>query len=452
MDVTLITTHRCNLACEYCYAGEHHRNEMDDETMEKALDLLYADGADTAQLSFFGGEPFLAFERIAKAIDGARERADFLGRTLTLQCTTNGTLLSKKQLDLIIHSGMQVTVSLDGIQEAHDLTRRKSGGGSSFDAVYAGLRLLLDSGLSPSVLMVITPETAPFLFRSTRWLWEEGVEDLRLNLSLRANWNKEARDTLKRELVAVGRELLFRRLRGEKVAIDAIDEALQKGACGGERGKKTLQVVVGTSGNLYPCAPMVGEDRDSGPEARLRLGHISDSPEQIVSRVRGDGAGCGDGEACTCASYIETGDRGQAGPNGLWFHRVSVEVSRAVQAGLASARSQEPPAKDRRKLLQGILMGAAGLAVAGGLVAVLLPKEAPEARLRTAGAMARPDTTPTSAPVNEEPPVTETQSEPLPPRIPAGKMMSPRVEPEAPIVKTPSVKTRGKMVRPKDHK
>ena len=450
MDVTLITTHRCNLACEYCYAGEHHRNEMDDETMEQALDLLYADGANSAQLSFFGGEPFLTFERIAKAIAGAQERAEFLGRGLTLQCTTNGTLLNKKQLDLILHSGMQVTISLDGVQEAHDLTRRRAGGGSSFDSVYAGLRLLLDSGLSPSVLMVLTPETAPFLFRSVRWLWEEGVEDVRLNLSHGAKWSKEAKDTLKKELVAVGRELLFRRLRGETVAVDAIDAALHKSACGGERGKKTLQVVVGTSGNLYPCAPMVGEDRDNGPEARLRLGHLQDSPEQIVSRVRGDGAGCGDGGACACASYLETGDRETAGPNGLWFHRVSVEVSMAVQAGLDSATHQDPAPKSRRRLLQSLLVGAAGLAVAGGLVAALLPRSTPPSA---------PASCPSPQSVTPErvvPPavISAPTSTPVP-RIPAGKMMRPVVKgdmkaPPIPAEEAPRLKLRGKLARPKN--
>lgn len=455
MDVTLITTHRCNLACEYCYAGEHYRREMDDATMEKALDLLYVDGANISQLSFFGGEPFLAFERMAKAIQGAKERAEFLGRRLVLQCTTNGTLIGKKQLDLIVHHGMKITVSLDGIQEAHDLTRRRAGGGSSFDAVYAGLRSLLDAQVSPSVLMVVTPQTAPFFFRSVRWLWEEGVEDVRVNLSLRDRWSKEDKDLIKKELIAIGRELLYRRLRGENVRIDAIDDAMQKSACGGERGQKRLQVVVATGGNLYPCAPMVGEDRDEGPEATLRIGHIDNGPEAILAGVHHDGAGCGDGEACACAAYLETGDREQSGPNGLWFHRVSVEVSMAVSAGLAKAKQahEEPvaPSKNRRKLLQSLLLGAAGLAVAGGLVSTLLPKQ-------PTSACSVPQT---SSPETKRPMVPGS----MPVMTPPGKLMAPAPEPEPEIrvkgeLKAPStmpapskeesVKLRGKIAKPKN--
>ncbi len=54
-------TARCNLACTDCYAGDHHLAEMTGEVRGRATELLFADGAEVAQLGFFGGEPFLAF-------------------------------------------------------------------------------------------------------------------------------------------------------------------------------------------------------------------------------------------------------------------------------------------------------------------------------------------------------------------------------------------------------
>src|SRR5688572_29279887 len=107
MDVTLVLTHRCNLACDYCYAGEHFKQEMDAATRERALDLLYSDGAGTAQLSFFGGEPFLAFPAMRAAVDGARERAAGLGKKLLLQCTTNGSVLTEEHARFVVESGMR---------------------------------------------------------------------------------------------------------------------------------------------------------------------------------------------------------------------------------------------------------------------------------------------------------------------------------------------------------
>src|SRR5262249_34370678 len=107
MDVTLVLTHRCNLACTYCYAGDHHAAEMDDATMERALDLLYADGADRAQLSFFGGEPFVAFAAMRRAVAGARERA--AGRPLSFRCTTNGAALTPEHVAFVVENGVLVT-------------------------------------------------------------------------------------------------------------------------------------------------------------------------------------------------------------------------------------------------------------------------------------------------------------------------------------------------------
>src|SRR6188474_825733 len=122
MDVCLVLTHRCNLACHYCYAGEHHRRQMEDEVVDRAVDLLFSDGTDTAQLSFFGGEPFLRMDAMRRAVVRARRQAGSQ-RRLILQCTTNGTVLDGEAIEFVRESGMRVTVSIDGVKEAHDLHR-----------------------------------------------------------------------------------------------------------------------------------------------------------------------------------------------------------------------------------------------------------------------------------------------------------------------------------------
>lgn len=144
MDVSLILTHRCNLACGYCYAGEHHKTDIDEDVLRRGVELLFSDGAPHAQLSFFGGEPFLAFETMQRATLLAEAKAQALGRDLTLQCTTNGTLLKAEHVEFIRTHGVRVTVSIDGIREAHDQNRPCAGGKPSFDQVRAGMRRLLD--------------------------------------------------------------------------------------------------------------------------------------------------------------------------------------------------------------------------------------------------------------------------------------------------------------------
>src|SRR5262249_53327344 len=193
-------------------------------------------------------------------------------------------------------------------------------------------------------MMVITPATARWAKESVAWLWDAGVERVRANLLLRADWD-DHREVLRRELVALGRELLVRRLdlprqvrdlpawAAESLPIAQFEPFVARAADSGGACAARRQVVVGTSGNLYPCAPMVGEDRDGGPEAALRIGHVSDGAAAIAPRCDD---GCASGGSCACAAYLETGDPTCGGENGLWFARVCQEIGAAVAAGLAA--------------------------------------------------------------------------------------------------------------------
>lgn len=415
MDVSLVLTHRCNLDCGYCYAGEHHRAAMPPETLDRAVDLMFESPDDTLQLSFFGGEPFLAFESMQRAVLRARERAAASDRTLIIQCTTNGAALKPEHVRFVAEHGMRCTVSIDGVREAHDLNRRCSGGASSYDQVHGGLRALVDAGAEPDAMMVITPETAPYAFRSVVFLWDEGARRVRANMLLDAPWTAADRDELREQLLAVSCELVARRSRGEAVVFQPFEAGMRRerarrrsvlgtapvslAACGGAPEKRP-QIVVGTGGNLYPCAPMVGEDRDGGPEAALRLGHLDDGAHAIARRVERDGAGCGDGKGCACAAYLETGDRHASGKNGTWYARVCDELGAAIVIALASVPG-ERDRLGRRPLLFGIAaLGSAALAAPALLRAGLFGGDEPGCAETTSGSVAAP----TLAPPPPEPP------------------------------------------------
>ncbi len=365
MDVCLVLTHRCNLACTYCYAGEHHRRQMEDRVADRAVDLLFADGADTAQLSFFGGEPFLRIDAMRRATERARRQAEERRARLILQCTTNGTELDGEAIRFVRESGMRVTVSIDGVKEAHDLHRPRAGGGSSFDQCLRGLRALVAAGARPDAMMVISPQTVPYVYRSVSWLWSEGVDTVRANCVLDADWQGRDRDELREQLWAVASEMVARRQRGEAALFEPFAPAMRRGRPA--RGpalpvrRERQQVVVATEGNLYPCAPMVGEDRDNGPEAALRLGHLDDGAPRIAGAVSKGGAGCDSGKGCACAAYLETGDRKTAGPNGLWYGRLCDELGGAAAAALGRPRLEA----GRRPFLigQAAALGGASIGV-----------------------------------------------------------------------------------------
>src|SRR6185503_6672927 len=151
-----------------------------------------------------------------------------------------------------------------------------------------------------------------------------------------------------------------RRQRGERALFEPFAAALRRGrgftAVPARRDRP--QVVVATGGNLYPCAPMVGEDRDDGREAALRIGHLDDGARVIAGSVSRRGAGCDAGKACACAAYLETGDREVAGPNGLWYARLCDELGTAAAAGLGRR-----PETSRRPFLIGLAAALGGASI-----------------------------------------------------------------------------------------
>jgi len=388
MDVSLVLTHRCNMECSYCYAGEHHRTEMTPAVRERAVELLFADEPDAAQLSFFGGEPFLAFPAMREAAGRARRRAEAERRRLVLQCTTNATALGREQIDWIVGHGMRICVSIDGVREAHELTRRLRGGRASFDAVVRGLRALLDADAEPDTMMVVTPANVGFLAQSVEWLWAEGVDRVRSNLDLRADWTAPARATLREQLLEVGAELVRQRRDGRDVVFASLSDSIAAVLPTEEKVPRRPHVVVGTSGHLYPCSPMVGEDRDEGPEAALRMGHIDEPLPAIVQRVFSEGLHCSKKGDCACASYIETGSmQGGLGPVGAEWKQMCREVGGVV--GRLLVADQAPPRQvDDEAGAAAALLPAIAVAGAAPAPRVLAAPRAALATRALAGALA----------------------------------------------------------------
>lgn len=141
-------TDACNLFCAHCGSScERSGNYIDiAEAKKVADDIAEHYGTDEVRLSFTGGEPLLhpGFFDLAAHI-----RA--LGFPVGM--TTNGTLIT---LDVARHMAdlgiRYITVSLDGMEEHHDIFRGKSG---SWKKAVEGMENLIAAGITPSVTTVV---------------------------------------------------------------------------------------------------------------------------------------------------------------------------------------------------------------------------------------------------------------------------------------------------------
>lgn len=136
--VTLCVSENCNLACKYCYAdagayGQSQGKNMtidDMRLMFERLIMIYPSGV--MGITFFGGEPMLAFSQIEKFVEYVSSTTKKRGlRTPLFALVTNGTLIDSHAWQVFNDYSFHVTVSLDGPKDVNDAMRVYAHGNAS---------------------------------------------------------------------------------------------------------------------------------------------------------------------------------------------------------------------------------------------------------------------------------------------------------------------------------
>lgn len=147
VNLTINPTLGCNFACPYCFEGEHRNVFMTDEVEEGIIEFVRCKTeAKRLDVTWFGGEPLLAFKRIMSLT----HKLQLLGLEYSAGMITNGYLLDEfviSQLKSLNIKRIQITV--DGLQEEHDKRRFLKGGRPTFERIVENLDLL--NKLSPDV-------------------------------------------------------------------------------------------------------------------------------------------------------------------------------------------------------------------------------------------------------------------------------------------------------------
>jgi radical SAM protein with 4Fe4S-binding SPASM domain len=125
----LALTYKCNLKCQFCYAGCNctinptgTSDELDIDDFKKIIKTIYTE-ARVPSISFTGGEPTLRPEILVNCIRYAKE----LGMRVNL--ITNGTLIDDTLAKTLLDAGLDsVQVSIEGTtSQIHDKLVQKPG-------------------------------------------------------------------------------------------------------------------------------------------------------------------------------------------------------------------------------------------------------------------------------------------------------------------------------------
>ena len=291
MKMELALTHRCNLGCAYCYAGARSDRVMSLDTARLALDLAFSYPHDHVRIAPFGGEPLLEADLLDAVATEARQRAAATGKTVRFTMTTNGTLLTPRNLDRLGGHGFRVVVSLDGDRESHDAARRFADGSSSWEAVVEGLERAMDQLGTRRTLSVMHPGNVRRLAASFDFLVSLGVDQLSFSIDYSATWSDDDLAALRQGFEAIADRVIEHYRGGKRIVVRPLHGKIRRRIRGDlyptTRCRFGLgELAVAASGQLYPCERLIGAD---GPlERELSIGHVDTGVDvPCVHELRG---------------------------------------------------------------------------------------------------------------------------------------------------------------------
>jgi uncharacterized protein len=287
-SLSLAVAQKCNLACTYCYAQQGDfggaPKEMPVEVADRSVDLLFSDAqaGERVHLSFLGGEPLTSRTVLRRATERAARIAASKRVHVGFSITTNGTLLTPEDGDFFEEHRFAVTVSLDGLETAHNALRPFKGGQPTFQRVLARVEplLKLQRRMQVSVRATVTPliRSLPETLNAFVELGfhSVGFSPLLSSSSGADEMTKEELRSMLKGMIACGEEFERRLYSGQRYPFLNMTNALQQLHQGSHRpypcGAGAGYFGVSASGELFACHRFVEDpggllgDVDSGPD------------------------------------------------------------------------------------------------------------------------------------------------------------------------------------------
>ena len=134
----IVVTLRCNCLCRYCHASSvdftKKNYDMDWNTAKNTIDMIFQSPSDDIKIEYQGGEPFLNWDVVKQSILYAKFLNKFAKKKLSFVICTNLLEITNEQINFCKSHSIEISTSLDGPKEIHDLNRRSRISDSSYDS------------------------------------------------------------------------------------------------------------------------------------------------------------------------------------------------------------------------------------------------------------------------------------------------------------------------------
>lgn len=140
--LTIAVTCACNFDCSYCFEANHTGKPLSKEVEDKLIRFIKAHKSDSLSITWYGGEPLLAFDRIL-SID---QRLTDMGKKYTAAMITNGYLLTEDKISKLNQLKIgYLQITLDGREETHNSRRYLKGGGKTYQTILGNVEKVMAS-------------------------------------------------------------------------------------------------------------------------------------------------------------------------------------------------------------------------------------------------------------------------------------------------------------------
>lgn len=282
----LNVTNQCNLKCRYCFVNQNPER-MSFETATTAVTYLYKNLTARREktgnphlkgtINFFGGEPLLEWSLIKRLTEWIEEK---YANCFNLGITTNGTLLSKQNIDFLYEHKIIPLLSMDGDRETQEYNRPCKLRGSSFDLVKTHLSYLLKKFPNTVFRMTIYEDTCDKLFDNIIFAEQQGFKYFYATPDSRHNFSKENLKKLKIELEkfysyftislingikpiesSFIRDMFLGVLREPSLKINELDQLISRDIM--RCGLGTVSISIGPDGSIYGCQEQVTNNKEN---------------------------------------------------------------------------------------------------------------------------------------------------------------------------------------------
>jgi uncharacterized protein len=141
LNLIILPTEACNFRCTYCYETFENK-KMSRRVVTGIKSLIDRRGTelDELEISWFGGEPLLAFDVVTDICKHAIGAAKAGGFNFSSNMTTNGYFLDRQCFLSCLANGIgSFQISLDGGPNDHNTSRKLASGAGTFDRIWANL-------------------------------------------------------------------------------------------------------------------------------------------------------------------------------------------------------------------------------------------------------------------------------------------------------------------------